>query len=837
MSPSGAADRPCKILCFSDTYGIDAGNGVARFLTDLRQLSHRQQLPLQLIVPGRQPSEPGLHRVRAPSFVVPGYEALSIATPLKHHRKIVQRMIREQRPDCIHVSTPGPFGWFGVHLAQRHKLPLVGIYHSDFPGFAAAVVQQQLEKARQQPSALAWPWVQHWLPYGLPLLGRLQVANPDLTRDVASLLEIFHRNRSALLGERELEPTIVAAAAELVRWLMEKFYAQFDCVVSRSPGQQASIAASLRYPVEKIRCLRPGTDLERFHPRWADRSIWSRFGIPAEATIALHVGRITAEKNIPFLMECWQRVRRSTSSELHLVMVGNGDTDRWTHPHSLPNVHFIGAHRGSVLSQLYASADLLLFPAEAETLGQVGLEGSASGIPVIVADRGGPATYVEHGVTGYVLPTTDPQLWADHVLALDRDRTRGKALGAAARRHLEQNFSIEQSVNSYWEIHEQTVRARAARRGKGLRIGNAPVDPLPDAAAGPPRGVMFVSDFHAGKHVASAAQRERKQGAIRAMLTLAVEHDWQLVLGGDFADHSSRQQRLEEDFQAFRRIRQQVGGDPLPVFLRGNHDFGFSDERLQELLGGCRIATSLVYHCGEADVVATHGHILGLNATVKALDHSELDHGELDRGGGVSDLLDQLREERLDQELKPALIAYDLANMIETGLGNHGLRGLNTVWESLYATRAAAARSLLKATGPSGRRDESTWRLIASLISVHDNVEVAARLASACGGWATLFGHTHQPLAERRSVPGTPDGALGTALVGNAGRIHCRRPTCVVARFPEVCVFQYSHRSGQLRVKARARLQPDEIAAYLQRRRDQPVAATSAASARQWPAA
>ena len=52
------------------------------------------------------------------------------------------------------------------------------------------------------------------------------------------------------------------------------------------------------------------------------------------------------------------------------------------------------------LSEYYKSLKLFIFPSERESLGLVGLEAMACGVPVLGADNGGIANYIEDGENG-----------------------------------------------------------------------------------------------------------------------------------------------------------------------------------------------------------------------------------------------------------------------------------------------------------------------------------------------------------------------------------------------------------------------------------------------------
>ncbi|MFG0287060.1 MAG: glycosyltransferase [Rhodopirellula sp. JB044] len=797
-----------RILGFSDTYGANAGNGVARFLHDIRSMADSHQLPLELVVPAKEDSGPGLIPVRAPAFAVPGYPELQISMPLRHHRKQIERHIKTTRPDCIHISTPGPFGCFGIALAQRYRIPMVGIFHTDFASYAREIVSAQLVNVRNNPTGFLNARASQLLPYGLQALAHMSAVNPNIFQDVTKIGEILSRNFDALSNDPRTDNGVSAVAEKLATSVLKKFYSNFDLVIARSTAQQHELAEQLQLNPAKVQCLRPGTNVEKFHPRYKDPKIWKSLGVPDDAFVVLYVGRITPEKNIPFLQRTWEEVQsRQSGRRVCLVVVGNGDDNSIEQLRNLDGVHWLGPKRGEELSRIYASSDLLVFPSTTETLGQVGLEACASGVPVIVSDQGGPQMYVDDGRTGFVLSTDNPSLWSERIRALaNADDTSAAELGANAREHVAEQFTFEHSLRSYWDLHGQAITEKRQKK-KSSRKRNVNLS-LVRSLQGriPQKSILLLSDFHAGKRFGNPSEREQKQAAVAAMLSLALEKGHEIVFGGDFGDHGARVSRLEADFEAFRSVRERLGVDGQPLFIRGNHDYGFTDERLNELTGGCRVHDSLVYYDPMARVTICHGHIFGLLKTQTAIHDTIRDNDD-----SRTRLLERLREDALDEELKPSVIAYDIANMIETGLADRGMHGLSTAWEGVYQYRAMLAEQILKFSRGSNQSDEVTWKMIAGLVGTHDNVEVAAMLGVACGGWASLFGHTHEPLAKRKRVR-TRDGSRRfTQLVGNSGHINRKFPTCVVADFPAVTVYRYVPSLRRLKILKRIVLSDADV--------------------------
>jgi len=121
-----------KIALFTDTF-CDA-NGVSRFLQDMEREARKRGFALQVFTSTRK-----IHCNESPNifnlppkwrFPMPYYPELELVLP---DRRRLRDACFAFDPDIIHVSTPGPVGLLGRSIALKHKLPLVGTYHTDFP--------------------------------------------------------------------------------------------------------------------------------------------------------------------------------------------------------------------------------------------------------------------------------------------------------------------------------------------------------------------------------------------------------------------------------------------------------------------------------------------------------------------------------------------------------------------------------------------------------------------------------------------------------------------------------------------------------------------------------
>ncbi len=131
-----------------------------------------------------------------------------------------------------------------------------------------------------------------------------------------------------------------------------------------------------------------GVDIEKFSPQY--RSALTRQALLAgkEKPILLYVGRIAPEKNLEILMKAVQ-ILNDMEASFQMVVVGDGPSRKKWESMGIDNVVFPGYKTGENLLEIYASADIFVFPSTTETFGIVILEAMSSGLPVVAPRAGG----------------------------------------------------------------------------------------------------------------------------------------------------------------------------------------------------------------------------------------------------------------------------------------------------------------------------------------------------------------------------------------------------------------------------------------------------------------
>jgi len=207
----------------------------------------------------------------------------------------------------------------------------------------------------------------------------------------------------------------------------------------------------------RMRRIVPGVNATEFSPDNLSSGNQLRTELGwTDRPVIVCVSRLMARKGQDELIRALPKIHQ-TAPNASLIIVGDGpyrkDLERLVKKLRLENfVHLTGKVSQTELSKWYAAGDIFAMPCrtrmggwDVEGLGIVFLEGSATGLPVIVGDSGGAVDAVIDSETGYLVNGTNTAEIADRIAYLFANPDVAKKMGEAGRNWVTQEWTWDQN--------------------------------------------------------------------------------------------------------------------------------------------------------------------------------------------------------------------------------------------------------------------------------------------------------------------------------------------------------------------------------------------------------
>jgi glycosyltransferase involved in cell wall biosynthesis len=216
--------------------------------------------------------------------------------------------------------------------------------------------------------------------------------------------------------------------------------------------------------------LLAGTGIDRRRLRYIPNGLdveWWRPGSnrpPRSIPVVLCVARFTPIKRHQDLLRAVS-ILRDRGVPLRLELIGDGPT--------LPEmqrlarelvaselVRFAGPRDADKVRDAMRRADVFCLASGWEGMASSVMEAMACGLPVVGTRVNGIAELVEHGRTGYLVPPEQPKLLAEALQRLLTDPAEAATLGAAGRKRIAKEFSVDSMVAAKEELFVGLVAGR-----------------------------------------------------------------------------------------------------------------------------------------------------------------------------------------------------------------------------------------------------------------------------------------------------------------------------------------------------------------------------------------
>jgi glycosyltransferase involved in cell wall biosynthesis len=238
-----------------------------------------------------------------------------------------------------------------------------------------------------------------------------------------------------------------------------------DHVIAPSGSLAAILHA--RGVTTPVTTIPTGIDISRF-AGMDGLAFRSSLGIPEQAFVIGHVGRLAAEKNLPFLVDAVTGYMKA-NPDARFLLIGQGPAEEEIVNHFAAagmseRLHRLGVLRQERLAQAYRAMNVFAFASKSETQGLVLTEAMAAGVPIVALDGPGVRDVMVDGENGCLLFEETVSAF-DQALASIADASP-EARGRLQQRCLETAaaFSVERCAGSALSLYEQLTGQLYDRR-------------------------------------------------------------------------------------------------------------------------------------------------------------------------------------------------------------------------------------------------------------------------------------------------------------------------------------------------------------------------------------
>lgn len=403
----------------------------------------------------------------------------------------------------IHDAFPAQFGRLGLELKKRYGWRCAFLVQSlsscptPTPEMLQALELHQLPLASEHRSGEGIPWPQ---VYGVYLeqcqavfdaLRALPEPRPDLIvahggrgaptlflRDLVDCPIINYCEYYFAASHRDISYRIDLPPAEPALFFPRCINAPtLVSLVDSDAGYSATHWQKQSFPARfhhRIEVLFDGVDTELYRPGDGSGSIAGK-SVPQGTKIVTFVSRgLESVRGFDIFMKTAQRIARERSDVLFVIVGGEEIHYGWDKLHTgspsfkqwvlsrdsydLSRFVFLGRILPEQLADVLRQSSLHIYPSAPFVVSWSLFNAMASGVPVLASDTPPVREIITPGVDGLIEPLFDIERLATTALEVLDDPARGAEIGAAARRTIEERYSIDLCIPPIKEFFERVSR-------------------------------------------------------------------------------------------------------------------------------------------------------------------------------------------------------------------------------------------------------------------------------------------------------------------------------------------------------------------------------------------
>jgi glycosyltransferase involved in cell wall biosynthesis len=247
---------------------------------------------------------------------------------------------------------------------------------------------------------------------------------------------------------------------EAALWARLKYF-PYDAVVGISSAVERELLHHVGLPAYRVHRVSSAMDTKRYSPATERTRLTEVTGLDSSLFTIGIVGQFISRKGHALLFECLPELF-VRFPHARVLCFGQGPLENELKKNVLnkglsSHVIFLGFRTD--LSDLMPELDLLVHPARQEGLGVAVMEAMSSGVPVITSTAGGITDLLENKVHGLTFESGDKSGLFNAMVLMISDEELRVRFRTAARKRIQEQFSVEKMSHRYIEIYNQVLRS------------------------------------------------------------------------------------------------------------------------------------------------------------------------------------------------------------------------------------------------------------------------------------------------------------------------------------------------------------------------------------------
>lgn len=212
------------------------------------------------------------------------------------------------------------------------------------------------------------------------------------------------------------------------------------------------------FSVDKVGLIYNGINTWPYKNLAEKSELRSKLGLCQDSILVVIVANLIPYKGHEDLLNAFSLIKNEINCKWQLLCVGrdNGILKSLKNQafalNIADNIEFMGSRTDTM--EIMKASDIGVLCSHEEGFSNSILECMAAGLPMVVTNVGGNAEAVLDMHNGFVVPSKNPKLLSDSLLALLISESVRKKFGVASQERVQQLFSLDNCINNYMRFYK-----------------------------------------------------------------------------------------------------------------------------------------------------------------------------------------------------------------------------------------------------------------------------------------------------------------------------------------------------------------------------------------------